>query len=341
MPYRHISTDTWHDPWFESLTRDLRYLFFYLVTNEYCNQAGLYQVSPRRMSFDTLFTVPELDALLPRLRPKVIWQPDWIWITNFLRYQCANPSFRIAAIRQAQKAPIQLFQAWTRHNDVSPQEIEVAAPKTKVLSDTVSTPCPHPGDTVSTPCPHDSYSTEQNSTVSVQSRGEEPHTEPAGSARRSAPFDEIQKLFNRICTDLGQANELTEKRKRSIQSRYTQHPDLAWWEAYFRKIHASDFLNRRSGKDFMANFDWVLNPSNMTKILEGYYDNRPPADPLDAKAKAANAKDLERSREYFQTVDQWEKEANAEDPDREAESFHSIKQANPKLFPTGKGKDPE
>ena len=138
-----------------------------------------------------------------------------------------------------------------------------------------------------------------------------------------------------------QAKDLTEKRKRSIQSRYTQHPDLAWWEAYFRKIHASDFLNRRNGKDFLANFDWVLNPSNMTKILEGYYDNRPPADPLEAKAKAESARNLEMTREHLQKVEQWEKEANAEDPIERRNVLHSIKQAHPKLFPTGKGKDPK
>jgi hypothetical protein len=45
------------------------------------------------------------------------------------------------------------------------------------------------------------------------------------------------------------------------------------WEALCRYIPSSDLLAGRKG-EWKADLDWVLKPTNLTKIIEGKYDNR-------------------------------------------------------------------
>jgi hypothetical protein len=39
---------------------------------------------------------------------------------------------------------------------------------------------------------------------------------------------------------------------------------------FLKKVESSDFLSGRSGK-WRATFDWIINPSNAVKIIEGNY----------------------------------------------------------------------
>ncbi|GAI65257.1 unnamed protein product [marine sediment metagenome] len=101
MPERGFATETWGDDWFQELLRNQRYLFIYLWTNNHCNQAGLYYITPTTMAFETKFSKEELPELLQSLAPKVIWYPEQnlIWVKNFLRHQAKSTKFIVAAIK--------------------------------------------------------------------------------------------------------------------------------------------------------------------------------------------------------------------------------------------------
>lgn len=58
------------------------------------------------------------------------------------------------------------------------------------------------------------------------------------------------------------------------------------WAAACTKIEASDFLSGRSGRWTSCSIDWALKPANVTKILEGTYDNR------EAEALRLNVSDI-------------------------------------------------
>ena len=60
-----------------------------------------------------------------------------------------------------------------------------------------------------------------------------------------------------------------------LQARTREHGKEAVKTA-ITKAAASDFLNGKGGRGFIANCDWILRPNNMPKILEGNYDNRSP-----------------------------------------------------------------
>ena len=50
---RYISTSFWDDPWVQSLEPSEKFIYLYLLTNPLTNIAGIYEITDRRISFDT------------------------------------------------------------------------------------------------------------------------------------------------------------------------------------------------------------------------------------------------------------------------------------------------
>ena len=100
--------------------------------------------------------------------------------------------------------------------------------------------------------------------------------------KQRLPFSEIQNAWNEILgNDLGKIRSLTDERKKHIKARVNESPKLIApekWVDYFLYISQIDFLmgrgqvNPGTGKPFKASLDWVINQSNMNKILEGKYE---------------------------------------------------------------------
>ena len=86
-------------------------------------------------------------------------------------------------------------------------------------------------------------------------------------------LEQIFKLYNELCVSLPKAIQLSDKRKKQIKAliKNFSTEDVG---AVFRKTNASDFLSGRNGKWTACNIDWLINPSNFLKVLEGKYDNR-------------------------------------------------------------------
>ena len=160
MTYRRIDTKIWQDPWVESLEPEGKLLFVYLTTNECCNQAGLYQISPKRISFETGLSQQKVKDFIDSLKPKVVVVDNWIWVLNFVRYQSQNDSFLTAAKREAIKAPKNLYDAWFDYNtnhDVSPPHPPFLETDTDTVTETVtvmssSTQCQDSDSTVEPLC---------------------------------------------------------------------------------------------------------------------------------------------------------------------------------------------
>lgn len=50
--------------------------------------------------------------------------------------------------------------------------------------------------------------------------------------------------------------------------------DLEQWQAYCTRIRASGHMTGNNKQGWQASFDWVIEPGNLNKILEGNFDNR-------------------------------------------------------------------
>ena len=83
----------------------------------------------------------------------------------------------------------------------------------------------------------------------------------------------VASSYNSICKNLVKVQKVTEKRKRAIKKAKKDIEEFGGWEKYFEKINESDYLNGKV-TNWNATFDWVLNPTNMVKIMEGNYDNK-------------------------------------------------------------------
>lgn len=90
----------------------------------------------------------------------------------------------------------------------------------------------------------------------------------------SIPYQAIVDQYNELCKSLPKVIKLTDKRRTAIRARWKEYKDIEIFRTMFEKAEASDFLTGRSSKWRVPGFDWLMEPSNMVKILEGSYDNQ-------------------------------------------------------------------
>lgn len=106
----------------------------------------------------------------------------------------------------------------------------------------------------------DKKSIEEKSIDIEKKRGEAP------------PFDyqEVVDNFHRLCPRLPKIKTIDDSRRRTLR---------AWGNLQeimntFTKAGQSDFMAGVNDRKWVASFDWIIQPKNRLKILEGTYDNR-------------------------------------------------------------------
>lgn len=87
-----IQDTFWTDSYVEELDPSEKLLYLYLMTNPLCNIAGIYQIRPKRVAFETGFDKDMVERLLGRFATdgKILRSGDWIVITNYAKHQSFN-----------------------------------------------------------------------------------------------------------------------------------------------------------------------------------------------------------------------------------------------------------
>ena len=98
-------------------------------------------------------------------------------------------------------------------------------------------------------------------------------TDVDGEPKKQVDYKQTIDVFNRICKSLPKVQAVTDKRKKAIKAAQQTVDEFGGWEKLFETVEQSDFLSGRSGAWSGCCFDWVLKPSNLTKIIEGNYLN--------------------------------------------------------------------
>ena len=83
----------------------------------------------------------------------------------------------------------------------------------------------------------------------------------------------IFELYNRICRSYPRITQYSEARKKAVKASLKKY-NLKDFERPFKKAESSDFLKGKIKCDWRATFDWLINDTNMAKVLDGNYDNR-------------------------------------------------------------------
>ena len=84
-------------------------------------------------------------------------------------------------------------------------------------------------------------------------------------------YQQIADMYNSICISYPKVQSLSDARKRALGARLRIN-NLDDFRNLFEKAEASNFLKGENGRDWSANFDWLIKDSNMAKVLDGNYD---------------------------------------------------------------------
>jgi hypothetical protein len=90
------------------------------------------------------------------------------------------------------------------------------------------------------------------------------------------PHQEIIGLYHKILPELTAVRIWSDSRQAFLRSRWREDParqELKWWEDFFQKVKASDFLMGRV-KEFKVDLEWLVRPTNFIKVIEGKFKNR-------------------------------------------------------------------
>jgi uncharacterized phage protein (TIGR02220 family) len=97
---RSVSTAFWSDPFIEDLTPSEKLLFLYLITNDKTNMLGIYEVSIKKISFDTGLNKDIIEKALKEFErlSKVKYIKNHILLVNFMKHQNYNTNMKKSAI---------------------------------------------------------------------------------------------------------------------------------------------------------------------------------------------------------------------------------------------------
>ena len=94
-----------------------------------------------------------------------------------------------------------------------------------------------------------------------------------GEDRERVNFQQIAEIYNDTCVSFPRLTTMSENRKKAIKARLKTY-SVEDFRTMFEKAEASDFLKGKNSHNWSATFDWMIKDANMTKILEGNYDNK-------------------------------------------------------------------
>ncbi len=88
--------------------------------------------------------------------------------------------------------------------------------------------------------------------------------------RECINYQQIADMYNEICISFPRLTKLSDSRKKAIRARLNQYT-IEDFKRLFTMAEESSFLKGQNGRDWSANFDWLIKDSNMAKVLDGNY----------------------------------------------------------------------
>ena len=107
---RSVNTKFWDDSFIQDLTPSEKLLFLYLLTNPLTNILGIYEISIRRITFDTGLNKETISKAFERFGKvqKVYYIDEFIILPNFLKNQKLNSNMKIGVSKIFNELPNQL-----------------------------------------------------------------------------------------------------------------------------------------------------------------------------------------------------------------------------------------
>lgn len=105
------------------------------------------------------------------------------------------------------------------------------------------------------------------------------NTSPQAEAvTTNCPYAEIKNLYHSICISFPKIKTIDGNRKKAVGARWRTYRNLDVFKEMFEIAENSSFLKGENDRNWSADFDWMMKPTNFSKIMEHKYDNRTSAD---------------------------------------------------------------
>lgn len=117
--------------------------------------------------------------------------------------------------------------------------------------------------------------------------------------RDKIDYKGIVAAFNSICVSFPSVKALSDARKKAIKARLNTY-SLDDFKTLFEKAEASSFLKGKNNSNWSATFDWLIKDSNMAKVLDGNYDDKPVT--YRQTGKSTKAEEL---NEFYKMAQEW------------------------------------
>lgn len=97
---RSVNTKFWEDPFVEGLKPDEKLLFLYLLTNPLANMLGIYEISVKRISYDTGINQDRVKKIFKGFESvgKALRENDYVIMPNWLKNQSLNSNMQTGAL---------------------------------------------------------------------------------------------------------------------------------------------------------------------------------------------------------------------------------------------------
>lgn len=92
--------------------------------------------------------------------------------------------------------------------------------------------------------------------------------------RGKVDCQQIVDMYNTVCRSLPCVLSLSDSRKKAIKARLCTY-SLDDFKTVFENAEASSFLKGGNERNWTATFDWIIKDSNMAKVLDGNYADKP------------------------------------------------------------------
>ena len=106
--FRQVHTLIWKDTWFLDLDPDEKLLFIYLFSNEASTLAGIYELSPRVMAFETGLTLDCISQAMQKFKDagKIDFENGIVWVKRMRRYhETSSESVQTRIKKDIEKIP--------------------------------------------------------------------------------------------------------------------------------------------------------------------------------------------------------------------------------------------
>ncbi len=108
---RSVNTRFWNDPFVEDLTPSEKLLFLYLLTNPQANLLGIYEITIKRICYDTGLTKETVTNGLKRFetsRKAYFINCNYMILPNWLKNQRLNRNMKVAVSKEFNSLPNEL-----------------------------------------------------------------------------------------------------------------------------------------------------------------------------------------------------------------------------------------